>query len=134
MFSNSCLQNQLAMFEFSTAPIILDHGPERVLVIKPGLSFLKSRKLLHYAKKPLQSLSWNAMLKVFSKQFWTAMALMIVLMILVLSWFGKKFNVKSIIFAKMSIIKALLGQSFDEKGFLKVRWCSCNFLNLNSKF
>ena len=122
------------MFEFSTAPIILDHGPERILVIKPGFSFQKSMKLLYYAKKPLQSLSWNAMLKVFSTQFWTAMALMIVLMILVLSWFGKKFNVKCIIFAKISIIMALLGQSFDEKAFLKVRWCACYFLNLKYKF
>ena len=105
---------------FSTAPIVIDHGPERILVIQPGVSFQISRKFLYYVKTPLQALSWNSMLKVFSETFWIAITMMIILMILVLSWFGKKFSLKSIISAKIAITMALLGQTFEEKPFLKV--------------
>ena len=103
-----------------TAPIIIDHGPERILVIQPGVSFQKTRQFLYYAKKPLASLSWNAMLKVFSKRLWMAITMMSVLMILVLSWFGKQFDLKSVIFAKIAITMALLGQAFGEDAFHKV--------------
>ena len=105
---------------FSTAPIVIDHGPERVLVIQPGVAFQISRKFLFYVKTPLQALSWNSMLKVFSETFWIAITMMIILMILVLSWSGKKFSLKSIIPAKMAITMALLGQTFGEEPFLKV--------------
>ena len=105
---------------FSTAPIVIDHGPERVLVIQPGVAFQISRKFLFYVKTPLQALSWNSMLKVFSGRFWIAITLMIILMILVLSWSGKKFSLKSIIPAKIAITMALLGQTFPEEPFLKV--------------
>ena len=105
---------------FSTAPIVIDLGPERVLVIQPGVGFQISRKFLFYVKAPLQALSWNSMLKVFSETFWIAITMMIILMILVLSWFGKKFSLKSIISAKIAITVALLGQTFEEKPFLKV--------------
>ena len=105
---------------FSTAPIVIDLGPERVLVIQPGVGFQISRKFLFYVKRPLQALSWNSMLKVFSESFWIAITMMIILMILVLSWFGKKFSLKSIIPAKIAITMALLGQTFGEEPFLKV--------------
>ena len=105
---------------FSTAPIVIDLGPERVLVIQPGVAFQISRKFLFYVKTPLQALSWNSMLKVFSGRFWIAITLMIILMILVLSWSGKKFSLKSIIPAKIAITMALLGQTFPEEPFLKV--------------
>ena len=105
---------------FSTAPIVIDHGPERVLVIQPGVAFQISRKFLFYVKTPLQALSWNSMLKVFSKTFWIALTMMIILMVLILSWFGKKFSLKSIISAKIAIIMALLGQTIGEEPFLQV--------------
>ena len=105
---------------FSTAPIVIDHGPERILVIQPGVSFQISRKFLYYVKTPLQALSWNSMLKVFSETFWIAITMMIILMIVVLSWFGEKFSLKSIISAKIAITMALLGQTFGEEPFLKV--------------
>ena len=60
------------------------------------------------------------MLKVFSETFWIAITMMIILMIIVLSWFGEKFSLKSIISAKIAITMALLGQTFGEEPFLKV--------------
>ena len=118
---------------FSPAPIVIDHGPERILVIQPGVSFQKSTKFLYYVKEPLQSLSWNAMLKVFSNNFWIAITLMIVLMILVLSWFGKKICLKNVIFAKIAITMALLGQTFWEEPFLKVFYFQTPY-TVNIKF
>ena len=49
-----------------------------------------------------------------------AITMMSVLMILVLSWFGKQFDLKSVIFAKIAITMALLGQAFGEDAFHKV--------------
>ena len=80
-------------------------------------------------KTPLQALSWNSMLKVFSETFWIAITMMIILMIVVLSWFGEKFSLKSIISAKIAITMALLGQTFREESFLKV-FCFKNIISL----
>ena len=71
-------------------------------------------------KTPLQALSWNSMLKVFSETFWIAITMMIILMIIVLSWFGEEFSLKSIVSAKIAVTMALLGQTFGEEPFLKV--------------